>query len=165
MSICVSRELNRLSSVSLGDNILWACMLNQKQFGRLKFLSVNFNETLKSKNIFCLQSKNFPPDKRHPGHRSRYGKYGPRSGYGFLRTACQPIRIENIEKPYNNLLYRFYIFNKYKTFSVLIYSHINTSGNWENDIYKHFSLIPFFRRRLSFLGRRGGGGGGGGGGG
>jgi hypothetical protein len=40
---------------------------------------------------------------------------------------------------------------------VLIYSHINTSGNCENDIYKHFSLIPFFRRRLSFLGRRGGG--------
>jgi hypothetical protein len=41
----------------------------------------------------------------HPGHRSRYGKYGPRSGYGFLRTACQPIRIENFEKPYNKILY------------------------------------------------------------
>jgi hypothetical protein len=26
-----------------------------------------------------------------------------------------------------------YIFNKYKTFSVLIYSYINTSGNWENE--------------------------------
>ena len=38
-----------------------------------------------------------------PGHRSRYGKYGPRSGYGFLRTACQPIRIENLEKPYNKM--------------------------------------------------------------
>jgi hypothetical protein len=25
------------------------------------------------------------------------------------------------------------VFNKYKTFSVLIYSYINTSGNWEND--------------------------------
>ena len=24
-------------------------------------------------------------------------------------------------------------FNKYKTFSVLIYSYINTSGNWENE--------------------------------
>ena len=56
-----------------------------------------------SKIFFCLQRKNFPPDKRHPGHRSRYGKYRPRSGYGFLRTACQPIRIENFEKPYNNL--------------------------------------------------------------
>jgi hypothetical protein len=63
-----------------------------------------FNDT-KSKIIFCLQSKNFPPDKQHPGHRSRYGKYGPRSGYGFLRTACQPIRIENFEKPYNNKYY------------------------------------------------------------
>jgi hypothetical protein len=78
-------------------------MLNQKQFGYLKFLSVKHN--WKFKIFFCLQSKNFPPDKRHPGHRSRYGKYGPRSGYGFLRTACQPIRIENFEKPYNNICY------------------------------------------------------------
>jgi hypothetical protein len=59
---------------------------------------------LKSKNFFCLQSKNFPPDKRHPGHRSRYRKNRPRSGYGFLRTASQPIRIENFEKPYNKPL-------------------------------------------------------------
>jgi hypothetical protein len=51
-----------------------------------------------------LQSKNFPPDKRHPGQRSRYGKYGPWSGYGF---ACQPIRIENFEKPYNNEYYQW----------------------------------------------------------
>ncbi len=64
------------------------------------------NWKLKSKNRFCLRSKNFPPDKRHPGHRSRYGKYGPRSGYGFLQTACQPIRIDNFEKPYNNNAYR-----------------------------------------------------------
>jgi hypothetical protein len=27
------------------------------------------------------------------------------SGYGFLRTACQPIRIENFEKPYNNTVH------------------------------------------------------------
>jgi hypothetical protein len=48
-------------------------MLNQKQFGCLKFLSVHFNDTQleneKAKKFFCLQSKNFPPDKRHPGHR------------------------------------------------------------------------------------------------
>ena len=25
------------------------------------------------------------------------------------------------------------IFKKYKTFSVLIYSYINTSGNWKNE--------------------------------
>jgi hypothetical protein len=79
-------------------------MLNQKQFGCLKILSVIF---ILSKIFFCLQSKHFPPDKRHPGHRSRYGKYGPRSGYGFLRTACQPIRIENFEKSYNKLFYFF----------------------------------------------------------
>ena len=60
---------------------------------------------LKGKIFFCLQSKNFPPDKRHPGHRSRYGNYGPRSGYEFLRTACQPIRIENFEKSYNKSTY------------------------------------------------------------
>jgi hypothetical protein len=66
------------------------------------------NWKIKSKNFFCLQSKNFPPDKRHPGHRSRYGKYGPRSGYGFFTDRlwpCQPIRIENFEKPYNNTSY------------------------------------------------------------
>jgi hypothetical protein len=77
-------------------------MLNQKQFG-LKFLSVKHNWKFKKQKF--LQNKNFPPDKGHPGHRSRYGKYGPRSGYGFLRTACQPIRIENFEKPYNNIYY------------------------------------------------------------
>jgi hypothetical protein len=27
----------------------------------------------------------------------------------------------------------YFIINKYKTFSVLIYSYINTSGNWENE--------------------------------
>ena len=63
-------------------------MLNQKQFGCLKFLSVKHNWKFKNK-----------------GHRSRYGKYGPRSGYGFLRSACQPIRIENFKKPYNNSIY------------------------------------------------------------
>ena len=73
-----------------------------KTIGCWKFLSVKNNWKFKKQKKFCLQSKNFPPDKRHPGHRSRYGKYRPRSGYGFLRTACQPIRIENFEKPYNN---------------------------------------------------------------
>jgi hypothetical protein len=30
-------------------------------------------------------------------------------------------------------------FNKYKTFSVLIYSYINTSGNWENECFHTIS--------------------------
>ena len=72
-------------------------------------------------NFFCFQRKNFPPDKRHPGHRSRYGKYRPRSGYGFLRTACQPIRIENFEKPYNNWLFEIFIEIVLKC----IYSHLD----------------------------------------
>ena len=33
-------------------------------------------------------------------------------GYGFLRTACQPIRIENFEKPYNNVCYCFHVLNE-----------------------------------------------------
>ena len=35
------------------------------------------------------------------------------------------------------------IFNKYKTFSVLIYSYINTSGNWENEkfVWKHDASV------------------------
>ena len=72
----------------------------------LKFLSVNFDDTQVCKGETSKQTTihNFPPDKRHPGHRSRYGKYGPRSGYGFLRTACRPIRIEKFEKPYNKFL-------------------------------------------------------------
>ena len=83
-------------------------MLNQKQFGCLKFLSVKHNLKFKKQKFFLFAKQKFPPDKRHPGHRSRYGKYGPRSGYGFLRTACEPIRIEKIfEQPYNKFHYCF----------------------------------------------------------
>ena len=66
----------------------------------LQILPVNFNYTqvckgeTPKKNYYT--QLNFPPDKRHPGHRT---------GYGFLRTACQPIRIENFEKPYNKIVY------------------------------------------------------------
>jgi hypothetical protein len=45
-------------------------------------------EKLKSKNLFCFQSKTSPPNKRLPGDQSRYGKY-------------EPVRIENFEKPYS----------------------------------------------------------------
>ncbi len=73
-------------------------MLNQKQFGGLKFLSVNFNDTQVCKGETSVCKAKISGDKRHPGHRSRYGKYGPR--------ACQPIRIKNFEKPYNKVFYR-----------------------------------------------------------
>ena len=33
--------------------------------------------------------------------------YGPRSEYGFLRTARQPIRMQDSSKPYNNNEYSF----------------------------------------------------------
>ena len=35
------------------------------------------------------------------------------------------------------------IFKKYKTFSVLIYSYINTSGNWKNEKFR-FRVFPIF---------------------
>ena len=45
------------------------------------------------------------------------------------------------------------LFNKYKTFSVLIYSYINTSGNWENEklgggrsVFTQFRVFPIFTR-------------------
>ncbi len=72
-------------------------MLNQKQFGCSKFLSVNFNDTQ-----VC---KGETSEKTTIHNHYTYGKYGPRSGYGFSRTACQPIRIKNFEKPYNNESY------------------------------------------------------------
>ena len=48
------------------------------------------------------------------------------------------------------------IFKKYKTFSVLIYSYINTSGNWKNEklcgnttpagrsVFTQFRVFPIF---------------------
>ena len=47
---------------------------------------------------------------------------------------CAEVRVETRISQSNCLLYPTYIIiNKYKTFSVLIYSYINTSGNWENE--------------------------------
>ena len=53
--------------------------------------------------------------------------------------------------------FRFmFIFKKYKTFSVLIYSYINTSGNWKNEklcgnttpagrsVFTQFRVFPIF---------------------
>ena len=49
-----------------------------------------------------------------------------------------------------------YTFKKYKTFSVLIYSYINTSGNWKNEklcgnttpagrsVFTQFRVFPVF---------------------
>ena len=42
------------------------------------------------------------------------------------------------------------IFKKYKTFSVLIHSYINTSGNWKNEklcgncVFTQFRVFPIF---------------------
>jgi hypothetical protein len=45
------------------------------------------------------------PDTENTDHGKKDPGYEDGSGYGFLRTACQPIRIENFEKPYNNTWY------------------------------------------------------------
>ena len=54
------------------------------------------------------------------------------------------------------LLFHCEIFKKYKTFSVLIYSYINTSGNWKNEklcgnttpagrsVFTQFRVFPIF---------------------
>ena len=38
------------------------------------------------------------------------------------------------------------LFKKYKTFSLLIYSYINTSGNWKNEklCFTQFRVFPIF---------------------
>jgi hypothetical protein len=38
------------------------------------------------------------------------------------------------------------LFNKYKTFSVLIYSYINTSGHWENEKLCEILVFPISTR-------------------
>ena len=55
-----------------------------------------------------------------------------------------------------SLLQNSVIFKKYKTFSVLVYSYINTSGNWENEklcgnttptgrsVFTQFRVFPIF---------------------
>jgi hypothetical protein len=99
------------------------------------------NWKIKKQNFFCLQSKNFPPDKRHPGHRSRYGKYGLRSGYGFLRIACQPIRIENqFEKPYNKSLIAqcFQYTDRFSLIFSLLFPYI-----WPI-LLNHFNFVPSY---------------------
>ena len=61
----------------------------------------------------------------------------------------------NLTRYYINI-YIYIIFKKYKTFSVLIYSYINTSGNWKNEklcgnttpagrsVFTQFRVFPIF---------------------
>ena len=47
---------------------------------------------------------------------------------------CISSKVEYLDKEHSNKnSTKEVIFKKYKTFSVLIYSYINTSGNWENE--------------------------------
>ncbi len=89
-----------------------ACSMNQKQFGCSKFLSVNANdtqvckgETSKKTTIHAqLKTSRQLNDIRDTGPDTENTDHGP--DMVFLRTACQPIRIENFEKPYNKKKYR-----------------------------------------------------------
>ena len=105
---------------------------------------------VKKQKSFLFAKRNFPADKRHPGHRSRYGKYGPRSGYGFLRTACQPIRIENFEKPYNNDMYdlKFVLLLKLKGGA---YDKLAQSAPWCNTAFGIISQNAIKLSRKSTL--------------
>ena len=62
--------------------------------------------------------------------------------------------LDELRTKVNHLLY--FLFKKYKTFSVLIYSYINTSGNWKNEklcgnttpagrsVFTQFRVFPIF---------------------
>ena len=72
---------------------------------------------------------------------------------------CISNKIEYLDKEssYENSI-KDIIFKKYKTFSVLIYSYINTSGNWKNEklcrnttpagrsVFTQFRVFPIFTR-------------------
>jgi hypothetical protein len=65
VSICFSRELNRLRQFHWGTIYgRHAGMLNQKQFGCLKFLSVNIlmthNWKIKKQKFFLFAKQKFP---------------------------------------------------------------------------------------------------------
>ena len=49
----------------------------------------------------------------------------------MFHESCEPVHFGELTM-YIIILF-ITIFNKYKTFSVLIYSYINTSGNWKNE--------------------------------
>ena len=68
----------------------------------------------------------------------------------------KPLPEVNIKMLRNYAILRQFRFKKYKTFSVLIYSYINTSGNWKNEklcgntkpaersVFTQFLVFPIF---------------------
>ena len=79
----------------------------------------------------------------------------------YLDTGELKIICEVILDSYDVFIYIceiLLIFKKYKTFSVLIYSYINTSGNWKNEklcgnttpagrsVFTQFRVFPIFTR-------------------
>ena len=74
--------------------------------------------------------------------------------YSVFAVSCYPC---NLDLAFIYLfIYLRGIFKKYKTFSVLIYSYINTSGNWKNEklcgnttpagrsVFTQFRVFPIF---------------------
>jgi hypothetical protein len=53
----------------------------------------------------------------------------------WMRTWKKVYQLSFLQQGWCYIMYilQHFIFNKYKTFSVLIYSYTNTSGNWENE--------------------------------
>ena len=78
-------------------------------------------------------------------------KYCTIHEYKYRRDKC---KIQEAYTPDFKLV--LIIFKKYKTFSVLIYSYINTSGNWKNEklcenttpagrsVFTQFRVFPIF---------------------
>jgi hypothetical protein len=78
-------------------------------------------------------------------------KYWYKIYHLYIRHHSKPLVLFGINIPKRRV-----IFNKYKTFSVLIYSYIKTSGNWENEklcgnttpegrsVFTQFRVFPIF---------------------
>ncbi len=75
---------------------------------------------------------------------------------GFARCQAHVLCSVLLARVHFYITFIRFIFKKYKTFSVLIYSYINTSGNWKNEklcgnttpegrsVFTQFRVFPIF---------------------
>ena len=73
-------------------------------------------------------------------------KYGPRSVYGFLRTGCRPMRMQDSLKPYNKIIYNtvFGNINSINTHWMIkksIYFSTENSRPWFYDVFPEFVIF------------------------
>ena len=66
--------------------------------------------------------------------------YGPRSEYGFLRTARRPIRMQDSSKPYNKVFYSLFLKFPQRSEAILDYSRCQTPSNLKEVTLSMISL-------------------------